>query len=87
MPIDLTQTAEEEKYRLFFIPSCYKTYIFILGIFRDNVGIKSVVFNPSNGTIFESNKYHKVVATITDQQNNVDTCVMEVYVKGRVSYS
>uniref|UniRef100_A0A7M5WWI0 Uncharacterized protein n=1 Tax=Clytia hemisphaerica TaxID=252671 RepID=A0A7M5WWI0_9CNID len=52
------------------------------GIFRDNVGIKSAIFNPSNGTIFESNKYHKVVATVTDQQNNVDTCVMEVYVKG-----
>ena len=53
------------------------------GLFEDNVGIQNVLFNPSNGSIFQSNKYHKVVATVTDQQNNVETCVMEVYVKGK----
>ena len=52
------------------------------GIFTDNVGIASVEYSPHNGTIFASNKRHKVEATVTDVHGNNDTCVMEVYVKG-----
>lgn len=52
-------------------------------ISMDNVNTKSITFNPPNGTIFHSNKYHKVVATVTDTNGNKDSCVIEVYVKGK----
>lgn len=52
------------------------------GVFTDNIGVGGIVFNPPNGSVFESNKYHRVEATVTDVNGNNDTCVMEVYVKG-----
>ena len=52
------------------------------GAFTDNVKVKSVSFNPKNGTSFDSNKYHKVVMTVEDMRGNTDSCVIEVYVKG-----
>jgi len=52
------------------------------GLFLDNIGIANATFNPPNGSLFTSNKYHKVVATVTDIQGNEDQCIMEVYVKG-----
>ncbi|XP_047133368.1 uncharacterized protein LOC100208285 isoform X1 [Hydra vulgaris] len=52
------------------------------GIYTDNVGIKNVIFNPPNGTILESNKYHKVTMTVEDISGNSDSCVMEIYVEG-----
>ena len=52
------------------------------GLFSDNVGIENVIFTPANGSLFESNKKHKVEAVVTDRQGNQDKCVMEVSIKG-----
>ena len=52
------------------------------GLFSDNVGIKSAIFTPANGSLFQSNKKHRVEAVVTDQQGNQDKCVMEVEIKG-----
>ena len=54
------------------------------GLFSDNVGISKVSFNPVNGSIFQSGKYHPVKMTVEDVQGNKDICVLEVYVQGEI---
>ena len=44
------------------------------GMFTDNVGIQSVTYNPPNGSMFISNKNHKVIATVVDVQGNKEEC-------------
>ena len=54
------------------------------GIASDNVGIKETVFNPVNGTIFQSNTYNVVTMRTIDTSGNEDECTTEVHVKGKV---
>lgn len=52
------------------------------GYATDNVGIASLVFNPPNGTKFDSETRNTVVMTATDTSGNNASCVMEVLIKG-----
>ena len=67
------------------ITSDFATIVFWgQGYATDNVGIASLVFNPPNGTKFDSDTKNTVVMTVTDVSGNNASCVMEVLIKGMI---